>query len=563
MLFEDALWGLSWREYPGAYEAYRTRRDAEFTGRLWSVLDEANADAEERLLAASTLAAYAPNDPRWKQAGPDVATKLVTENPLMLGKWIDALRPVSRFLGVPLADIIQDESFSDSAKIAACDVVAAYAADDPLQFQELETRLTTPEPGDAGGQQKIPLAKQKADIAAALWHMNQYEKMREVLKHTPDATARSFLIQRVSLLAIDPKTIWKELEQEKDVSIRRALILSLGEFDLERFTSTEQKAVVSQLVDWYRDDPDPGIHGAAEWLLRQWKQDLRIRAVTKELATGKLEASRQWYVTRQGHTMVLIRGPVDFQAGEPLKKVHVEQSFAIADKDVTVKQFLLFRKDHPYTKRYSPQDDCPINQVKWYDAVAYCNWLSQQEGIPEKEWCYEPNAKKSFGEGMKIRAGRQGYHLPTEWEWEYACRAGSVTAYCFGEPEELLGRYGWFLRNSENRAWPVGKLRPNDLGLFDMHGNVWQWCQDVYEAGPELQLEPGATSKPVPPAGSTEDRTIVESRTARVLRGGGLASAPLYLRAAKCFGDLPAERMSPLGVGRILTTGFRPARTYN
>ena len=124
-----------------------------------------------------------------------------------------------------------------------------------------------------------------------------------------------------------------------------------------------------------------------------------------------------------------------------------------------------------------------MNSVSWYDATAYCNWLSKKDGIPEDEWCYGPNEKGDYAEGMKLMSNpdkRKGYRLPTEAEWEYSCRAGAVTSYSFGEPWELLEKYGWYIKNSPNRTQPVGSLKPNDLGLFDLHGNVWEWCQDRY-----------------------------------------------------------------------------------
>src|SRR6202043_366575 len=103
------------------------------------------------------------------------------------------------------------------------------------------------------------------------------------------------------------------------------------------------------------------------------------------------------------------------------------RNYAIAAKEVTVEQFLRFRNDHAYAKHSTPTLDCPVNMVTWYDAVAYCNWLSDQEGL---ERCYEPNAQGAYAAGMKMKANYlqlTGYRLPTEAEWEYACRAQALT----------------------------------------------------------------------------------------------------------------------------------------
>ncbi len=103
----------------------------------------------------------------------------------------------------------------------------------------------------------------------------------------------------------------------------------------------------------------------------------------------------------------------------------------------------------------------PVVMVSWNDAQAYIRWL---------------NGK---GEGT--------YHLPAEAEWEYACRAGSTTAYSFGDDASQLGKYAWFSDNARNTTHLVGQKRPNAWGLYDMHGNVWEWCQDWmedYPAGP-------------------------------------------------------------------------------
>jgi formylglycine-generating enzyme required for sulfatase activity len=169
-----------------------------------------------------------------------------------------------------------------------------------------------------------------------------------------------------------------------------------------------------------------------------------------------------WSVNGQGQTMVLILKPREgvFWMGEgdagtvegnPRHQQPLGHDFAFSSQDVTVEQFRRFRAEYKPTGRYVVKEGCPATKLTWYDAAEYCNWLSQREGIAEAQWCYEPNQAGRYAEGMKIRAGYlglAGYRLPTEAEWEYACRAGSAVGYSFGEPAELLDRYGWFNGNT-------------------------------------------------------------------------------------------------------------------
>ncbi len=239
--------------------------------------------------------------------------------------------------------------------------------------------------------------------------------------------------------------------------------------------------------------------------------------------TGQPAGDRRWYVTPSGQTMAVFNNPEPFPMGsspdtdpEPdsgEEKRHFQQidhSYALATKKVTNEQFQRFRKRFT-DKRYSPEPDAPAIGMWWYQAAEYCNWLSQQEGLPESEWCYPKDIK----EGMtlpKDYLSRKGYRLPTEAEWECACRAGTVTSRYYGSALDLLPKYAWFQKSSGNKAWPVGQLKPNDFGLFDILGNAWEWCQESWEKGEERKKQAIGTD--------TEDLGPVTDRKDRITRGG-------------------------------------------
>ena len=113
----------------------------------------------------------------------------------------------------------------------------------------------------------------------------------------------------------------------------------------------------------------------------------------------------------------------------------------------------------------------PVEQVRWSDAVRYCNARSRLEGL---QACYDLSA-------WECDFDANGYRLPTEAEWEYACRAGTKMAYYFGNDPSKLKDHAWFKQNAGSKPRPVGQKRPNPWGLYDMHGNVWEWCNDFYK----------------------------------------------------------------------------------
>jgi formylglycine-generating enzyme required for sulfatase activity len=172
--------------------------------------------------------------------------------------------------------------------------------------------------------------------------------------------------------------------------------------------------------------------------------------------------------------------------------------------------------------------------------------LSKVEGIPREQWCYQTDVRGNVTALKPAYLRLQGYRLPSEAEWEYACRAGALTSRYYGETEELLPWYGWYLTNCGERTRPVGKKKPNDVGLFDMHGNVYAWCQESYKDYPLLK-KGGVIA-------DEEDMLQILSSDSRVLRGGSFIHHAVILRSACRFGSAPADRGRP--------AGFRPARTF-
>jgi len=186
----------------------------------------------------------------------------------------------------------------------------------------------------------------------------------------------------------------------------------------------------------------------------------------------------------------------------------------------------------------------------WYYAANYCNWLSEQEGLPKDQWCYVPNEAGDYAEGMTIPPDvleRTGYRLPTEPEWEFACRAGAVTSRYYGNSIELLDAYARYQANSNEHAWSCASLLPNDLGLFDMLGNEFEWVHD--RMGRTMPERRGVFSDII----NISD--YVNGKNPRLLLGGAFYYLAADVRSAYRGKNDPANRFT--------LYGFRPSRTYN
>lgn len=184
---------------------------------------------------------------------------------------------------------------------------------------------------------------------------------------------------------------------------------------------------------------------------------------------------------------------------------------------------------------YAVTDDSPVTQVTWNDAIRYCNWLSKQERLPT---AYDQDSKENW----ILNPTAAGYRLPTEAEWEYACRAGTTTQYSFGDDPAQLKKYAWYDQNADHiGAGAVGSKLPNPFGLYDMHGNAWEYCQDGFDANWYKQ---SPLKDPVGPAAGGR----------RMVRGGAWHYFDLHCRSSY------RNNYSP--IGRTANTGFRVVRTW-
>jgi formylglycine-generating enzyme required for sulfatase activity len=419
--------------------------------------------------------------------------------------------------------------------------------------------------------QRDALARRQAQAAATLARLGETEPLWRSLEHRPDPRLRSFLIHRLAPLGMDVHRLLARLASEREVSRRRALVLAIGEYPLDRLTTDERTEWLSRLWNWFREEPDPGLHGATGWLLRRWAGANAVARAEQDLARREVDrkpdpaaAPNRWYVNGQGQTMVVVPGPLVSWMGSPaheteraavpcssLQRVRIPRSFALGATEVTRAQFRKFL-GIPIDEQVTP--DGPCLTITWYAAAAYCNWLSAQEGIPEGQWCYVANASGKYDDGMRMAPDyliRSGYRLPTDAEWEIACRAGSTTRRFYGETDELLGQYAWYLNTTGGtKAMPVGLLKPNDLGLFDLYGNAAEWTANVKE--PPLTETRDRRGMPLRLDG--EQLAVLRSELSIFIRGLSYQKGAESLRSAARM-----TATSPRAGSRSL--GFRVARS--
>ncbi|MBC8875300.1 MAG: protein kinase [Planctomycetes bacterium] len=365
----------------------------------------------------------------------------------------------------------------------------------------------------------------KARLAIVALHLGDTRPAEDMLEfiNRPDPIQRTVFIETLPNWHADLKQLKQHVARAEHPGLRSGISLAIG--SIEDIGPAAQADWESLLTDWYSSQPDGGTHSAAGWALRKWN------GADPWIDNTKLDGEeRGWSITKQtGLTMIRIpagqfKRPLNPRGRAPSSKqqiVRITQDFLLSDREITIGLFRRFRDDKEYQGEkprwkieYNfPDAESPVHQVSWYDAVMFCNWLSWKENLTP---CYRvsdsppPKPPVSIhSQGVyevDISDATNGFRLPTEAEWEHACRAETSTRFSFGDDEAMLARYGVYQMNSNVQMAKVGSRLCNAWGLFDMHGNLGEYCWD-------FELDYGTDAIVVDPCGTSKSFL-------RVVRGG-------------------------------------------
>lgn len=537
---------------------------------------------------AAVLAIYAPQLDDWSAWAEPVVQRLCNEPVVSYSAWVPLFRPVARHLKAPLVARFHAHE-GDPQSYPAAELIALLYADDPSVLvtlvqqaddrqltclvrslrshgsrvvSDLRAALQQRAPADVSVGLREPPRKplierdrRRARAAAALLALNRPDLVLPDVEPQTNPTFSASLLQVAAHAGLSPHHVAQWWIDETIVSRRRFLTLLLGCLSPEEFSAESWTPLIQRLLAEENRESDPGLHSAYTWLLGHWRVSL------PEKPPRPFSCDRRWYETKAGEKFIIVQGPVEFLMGSPRDEYHfnpsselhlrrIPRSFAVAAHEAT--QELVGQRLSDYPRAGRPvfdQPNSPAACLSMYDCARYCRRLSEEEGIPEEQMCFPPFDQ--IGPEMKLPEDyltRTGYRLPTEAEWEYCAKAGTISATSYGDDSRNSVGYAWSVLNSEGTPQPVGLLMPNPLGLFDVHGNVAEWCAS--NLTPKLYRELPEWGRVTVDAASVKRFAPLRNY---VVRGGQSDLVPTGLH--------PAMRRETLASSDLHLIGLRPVRT--
>ncbi len=436
----------------------------------------------------------------------------------------------------------------------------------PLLPPELSGRMASTRPTLALRDQ---FCRKQARAIAALAYLGQPVRLWETLAK-PDAPDLQAELRSIALSFRIPLNLLAERAMlEANPTARQNLLLLLGMFPVKEIPDETRKSLKNLLMKEFTTNPDPGIHAAIDWLLRHaWNDAAELNAITKPLAAKKPPSipGDGWRINSEGQTLSVLKPGMVFEMGagiddpdralqggtdlELRHSVKLAHGFEIGQREVSLEEFLRFRPTFKYIDKTNPdgRKNGPVGGLSWFDAVAYCQWLTEKEGISEDQWCFPKLAQIKSNMAIPARfTQRTGYRLPTEEEWELAARASNTMRYPCGMTSRHINNHAFTWNNSQERLWPCGSRLPNAWGLFDTAGNALEWTMDELRRydDPLLKADLAQLEK--------LGFIVIGGDSTRMLRGGSISNSPTMARVS--------SRLAAQANQQSASNGFRICRT--